>query len=173
MAAWICQDGCLRQRRVRNDRFVRLNREVSRLYSQSVPSINFRLIREFIMPPCCRCNGSGRCKNCVCHKSGRSCTDCLPSHRGNCSNGHIPAPPSLTTPSKPSTPPTVAPGPVPGPEQWDRADSPSLDGSSDLPQFAEISHPNFRWGRVDGTTFINLIDKAYDEIVHVLETKLV
>ena len=66
----------------------------------------------------------------------------------------------------PSTPPTVAPGPVPGPEQRDRADSPSLDGSSDLPQFAEISHPNFRWGSVDGTTFINLIDKAYDEIVH-------
>ena len=60
--------------------------------------------------------------NCVGHKSGRSCTDCLPSRRGNCSNGHIPAPPSLTTPPMPSTLPTVAPGPVPGPEQRDRAD---------------------------------------------------
>ena len=135
------QDGRLRQRGVRNDRFVRLNREVSRLYSQSVPSIyhsqaDLRVHHASML----RCNGSRRCKNCVCHKSGRSCTDCLPSRRGNCSNGHIPAPPSLTTPSMPSTPPTVAPGSVPGPEQRDRADSP-LDGSSDLPQFAEISHP--------------------------------
>ena len=55
---------------------------------------------------------------------------------------------------------------MPEPEQQDRADSPSLDGSSDLPLFMEISNPNLRWGRVDGITFINLIDKAYNEIAH-------
>ena len=55
---------------------------------------------------------------------------------------------------------------VTGTAQTAQADSHSLPGSSNLPQFMEISHPNFRWGTVDGITFINLIDKAYDEVIH-------
>ena len=36
------------------------------------------------MPPqCCRCNGKGRCKDCVCARSG---TNCTPSHIGRCEN---------------------------------------------------------------------------------------
>ena len=39
------------------------------------------------MPPCCcRCNGSGRCINCVCAKAGRTCSNCLPSRGGRCQN---------------------------------------------------------------------------------------
>ena len=38
------------------------------------------------MPPCCRCNGSGKCLNCSCVKSGHPCTDCLPLRRGTCAN---------------------------------------------------------------------------------------
>ena len=35
---------------------------------------------------CCRCNGGGKCKNCVCAKANRRCMNCLPSKRGCCSN---------------------------------------------------------------------------------------
>ena len=33
---------------------------------------------------CCRCNASGRCRNCSCRKSGRSCVDCLPHRHSRC-----------------------------------------------------------------------------------------
>ena len=35
---------------------------------------------------CCRCNASGRCKNCACKKAGRECLNCLPRRRGHCEN---------------------------------------------------------------------------------------
>ena len=39
------------------------------------------------MPPvCCRCNGSGSCKNCSCRKANSSCSNCLPLRRGHCTN---------------------------------------------------------------------------------------
>ena len=39
------------------------------------------------MPPtCCRCNGKGKCLNCVCVKANRPCESCLPGRRGLCSN---------------------------------------------------------------------------------------
>ena len=39
------------------------------------------------MPPqCCRCNGNGRCRGCVCVRGGRTCTSCTPSRNGRCEN---------------------------------------------------------------------------------------
>ena len=38
------------------------------------------------MPQCCRCNGNGRCKACICVRSGKPCTDCTPSHVGRFEN---------------------------------------------------------------------------------------
>ena len=38
------------------------------------------------MSVCCRCNASGKCRNCVCIKSKRRCSNCLPSRKGCCSN---------------------------------------------------------------------------------------
>ena len=38
------------------------------------------------MPVCCRCNGNGRCTNCVCSRAGAPCQNCLPSRRGRCNN---------------------------------------------------------------------------------------
>ena len=38
------------------------------------------------MPNCCRCNVSGRCKNCICVKSGTPCISCCPRKNGRCSN---------------------------------------------------------------------------------------
>ena len=52
-------------------------------------------------PPCCRCNASGRCKNCYCKKANKVCSNCQPLRLGNCRNTptalatgtDIPAPP--------------------------------------------------------------------------------
>ena len=35
---------------------------------------------------CCKCNGSGVCRNCSCVKAGMACTNCLPSRRNGCRN---------------------------------------------------------------------------------------
>ena len=49
------------------------------------------------MPVCCRCNGGGRCKFCICAKSGRPRVDCLPSRKGHCCNNAPNNAPSTTT----------------------------------------------------------------------------
>ena len=38
------------------------------------------------MPQCCRCNGYGHCKGCVCVRNGDVCTNCTPSRSGMCEN---------------------------------------------------------------------------------------
>ena len=48
------------------------------------------------MPTCCRCNGSGHCVSCK--KSGKPCTDCLPSRKGCCRNLITTAEPTVHTP---------------------------------------------------------------------------
>jgi hypothetical protein len=40
---------------------------------------------------CCRCNRSGKCKNCSCVKQGRPCCGCLPGRQGACLNLGDPA----------------------------------------------------------------------------------
>ena len=35
---------------------------------------------------CCRCNKTGKCRNCACVKAGSKCHSCLPSRLGNCEN---------------------------------------------------------------------------------------
>ena len=35
---------------------------------------------------CCKCNKTGRCRNCSCVKAGIHCQSCLPSRLGSCSN---------------------------------------------------------------------------------------
>ena len=35
---------------------------------------------------CCRCASTGRCVRCSCARSGRTCSDCVPSTKGFCSN---------------------------------------------------------------------------------------
>ena len=36
--------------------------------------------------PCCRCNNSGRCRNCSCSKSGKKCFNCVPCRLNRCEN---------------------------------------------------------------------------------------
>ena len=47
---------------------------------------------------CCRCNASGRCKNCACKKAGRECLSCLPRRRGQCEKSTPLAPTVSRTP---------------------------------------------------------------------------
>ena len=56
-------------------------------------------------PVCCRCNRQGKCKNCLCVKQGRVCTNCLPSRAGGCQNLDAPAPPTAPVPASVPLPP--------------------------------------------------------------------
>lgn len=38
---------------------------------------------------CCKCNRTGRCRNCSCVKAGKHCLSCLPSCLGQCVNNNI------------------------------------------------------------------------------------
>ena len=50
------------------------------------------------MPQCCWCNGSGRCKGCVCAKNKRLCTSCTPGRNGWCENQSALSSPSYSPP---------------------------------------------------------------------------
>ena len=56
------------------------------------------------MPVCCRCNGSGRCRNCSCSKAGKLCVDCLPQRKGRCCNESHASSQTPTQPSSQTTP---------------------------------------------------------------------
>lgn len=67
---------------------------------------------------CCRCNQTGRCKNCSCVKKGQPCQSCLTQRLGNCVNAvqtqlspspsaDMPTQPTVSTTNRvPETPPT-------------------------------------------------------------------
>ncbi len=64
------------------------------------------------MPQCCRCNGSGRCANCVCAKAKKPCTSCLPGRKARCSNTStvvLPCPAPPVPPSQSYLPPGTVP----------------------------------------------------------------
>ena len=44
-----------------------------------------------MVPACCWCNTSGRCKNCACRKANRERSDCLPCRLGHCENQPVSA----------------------------------------------------------------------------------
>ena len=48
------------------------------------------------MVVCCRCNKTGRCKNCACVKAGKLCQNCLPDRLGHCLNTTAAARPTTT-----------------------------------------------------------------------------
>ena len=98
------------------------------------------------MPPCCRCNGSGRCLNCACVKAGKICTNCLPHRRGKCSN-------RATHPPPPPPPARVS-------------DSPQRPPSCGFPEFVPIATGVFTWGEVDSSAFSTSIKAAYSEVVN-------
>ena len=77
------------------------------------------------MTVCCRCNAGGKCRNCVCVKSGRQCTNCLPSRNGCCSNMNLPAA-VLDTAQTPPAPPAHNQPPPSHPPVYDTQSSTTI-----------------------------------------------
>ena len=127
------------------------------------------------MPICCRCNGSGRCRNCSCTRSGNHCVDCLPTRRGRCDNIN-PQPVEICDTADREGPLEDHDHRTSGTncnqdevERRDRSPNETPRCHTEppaLPTFEMLGPPNFIWGELDGTTFTRLIDKAYNEIIH-------
>lgn len=140
------------------------------------------------MHVCCRCNGSGRCKAYLCVKSGTLCVDCLPSCNGHCSNL---AGPSLVGPECHSdtvaassnsnanvdnSPEIVAPEFVATTHDATSTQSASILTSQTsienqssiyfLPSFEPLSDSDYQWNDLTGPEFSNVINDAYNQIVH-------
>ena len=68
-------------------------------------------------PYCCRCNGKGKCRSCVCVRNGAHCVNCLPSKRGFCENmiqsDEAPTSSSFVPNTNRPTPPSDRPSLVP------------------------------------------------------------
>ena len=156
------------------------------------------------MPQCCRCNGNGRCKGCVCVRSGKHCTNCTPNQVGRCENrgGVASAEPDNHDQGRNCVNQDYAlvngqmenlgqPTEREGMELSDVEvfrESPLLDDriEATLPHdnqtssmesvmsynyedpwpLPSCSQPNFQWGSKDGKAFCDMIDEAYDDIVH-------
>ena len=138
------------------------------------------------MRQCCRCNGSGRCKNCSCVKAGKACIDCLPNKRQVCLNQPtqppLAQPLSLPSSANPSTSLSLSPSTAEGGMQLVEPKRlldlmPTTEHSSNsiadgltcvggLPNFEPPANPKFTWRDMDSTSFTRLLDSAYDETVH-------
>ena len=172
---------------------------------------------SFNMPPqCCRCNGRGRCKGCVCARSGTVCTNCTPSHIGRCENygkaartntrdedlvdsvGRPDVVSDQLETSNSQQTLTLTTGQEIYVENMENAflldnqisnmepvlpfrdnQTPTIDLTSSHQQPAgdsgnytdpwplpTCSQPDFQWGQLDGQTFCEMIDTAYNDIIH-------
>ena len=142
------------------------------------------------MPQCCRCNGSGRCKGCVCAKNKRLCTSCMPGRNGRCENQAAPntlsCSPQVRLPDIQTTLPGTANDET---QSYESEVIPEIlnsmaDGSPDdqyqalseetviinglerLPPIIPMQSPVFRWKEVEGEEFVQAIESCYEEVVH-------
>lgn len=134
------------------------------------------------MPPqCCRCNGNGRCRGCVCAKKKQACTNCTPGRNSRCENRHIqPTSQALTsvTPVTAESEPTLElSNSVHDTQETAELDdiSSSMAGNAPdvhyqtnldtqhLPSFVSLQPPTIRWGEVEGEVSVCDIQ---EEIVH-------
>ncbi len=126
---------------------------------------------------CCRCNKTGRCRNCSCVKTGSQCLSCLPGRLGQCSNGNVLTPQRPEAKNRPSpihsTQLPYTPGHSPqSPRQTQT--TPQQTGARDdepnqipnLPAFIPMTSPTFVWGNLDSGTALTTITSIYKEIVH-------
>lgn len=139
---------------------------------------------------CCRCNRTGKCKNCHCVKQGTICTNCLPLRLGNCENHHRShrshrnhvcpnnggQPETVTKQPKtvtnlPESPTTDRPKPPPSPPASTDSPEPSTTDSlkpptTVLPPHEPMPPPRFSWGEIDSEAFIQQLNNAYTEVTH-------
>ena len=104
------------------------------------------------MPQCCRCNGGGKCRNCVSAKANRRCTNCLPSRKGCC----------LTWPlCQPLVPPCVS-----SPRSSIASSPNNAHSILSLPSPTPMANPSFVWGSLSADVFIRTVSSTYSEVVH-------
>ena len=123
---------------------------------------------------CCKCNRTGRCRNCSCVKAGRPCQGCLPQRLGNCSNvTSIPVPDQSAPTVQLNPPPTSSESQSPSAGTSEPLAPPAISPMSDgehpncdvsWPETA-LQPPTFMWGPYQGADFCTLINTAYDEVV--------
>ena len=116
---------------------------------------------------CCKCNRSGRCRNCSCVKGGKICQGCLPQRLGHCANV---TPPLQRLPHEASIAPTaptvdeiVA---MPSSDVLSKSvdeSHPNIDVTWPPPA---LQPPNFMWGSCNGEAFCTKVNLAYEEVVH-------
>ena len=157
----------------------------SRILQQS---IDLRLSAGFLLPmSCCRCNRSGKCRSCVCAKSGKRCTNCLPIRLSNCQNhtdqgqeedntddhsdsvvsalvndhGEIPQVDEHSQLQRLTSQPSVES--IPQPEI---AGESILNLNNSLPPYTSVNDSNFQWGGLIGAEVDQELSKVYEEVVH-------
>ena len=126
------------------------------------------------MTLCCRCNGSGKCQNCICVKNGRSCINCLPKRKDWCRNLSNPKVNSLdkiqiqsSTDAERSNLSVTNSCPSINPSCNSSTDKLSQFNSlPTLPQFNSVASPNFTWGDKDSASFCSALKDVYVEVVH-------
>ena len=143
---------------------------------------------------CCRCNKTGRCRNCACVKAGSLCQSCLPSRLGQCTNSQpVTVSPSSAAVDQPptQTPSTMShPQPVQSPSSSQASPSPphsqpslqhthspinthQTHNASPPPSPPSVSWPlpplqntDFVWGSKDGKQFLDEVNSAYEQVIH-------
>ena len=127
---------------------------------------------------CCRCNRSGRCRNCSCVKSGTPCQGCLPQRLGNCTNASVP------TSNQEQQPPVVEQTSLQCSEGMNTLETQvhleeedshtsitsdpstsvtdnSPDGPTVIWPLPTMEEPNFIWGNIQGEEFCAEVNQAY------------
>ena len=140
-----------------------------------------------VMPVCCRCNGSGRCRGCSCAKAGRQCTSCLPLRKGQCCNATVSTRDTNIIIEEDNQ--TIETGPIEESDstltslidahQYIQEVTPILEdititNGSNIPQLPTVnvvSCSTTRWGNLTGQEFSEAINSAYSQIASSLETK--
>ena len=131
--------------------------------------------QDITMPVCCWCNGSGRCRNCACVKSGRPCVDCLPTQTNEPAPGPSQGPSPTPTPVSCSVNTNSLNGPTnssPPSQSNEAMSNTSADNISDdevaaehadpvhtppgdyLSPYPQFCHLCFKWSSIDGPTFV-------------------
>ena len=115
---------------------------------------------------CCRCNRSGRCRNCSCVKNGTLCQDCLPQRLGNCTNASVPKC------NQEQQPPIAEQTSLQCSEETYTLETQVsvTDNSPVRPAviwpLPTMEEPNFIWGNNQGEEYCAKVNQAYEEVVH-------
>ena len=169
LQAALALSGCLRQPRHSKNSLVIWALFQPALSALAVP-IDFCTTTRFVhtdqievMVNCCKCNSTGRCRNCACVKANKKCRGCLPSRLGHCLNV---APASSSDDSSNLSPPgpnssLSASASVPDTPGTLQAQEPLPDNSV-LP----IAEPNFTWGKKDASSFTKELNESFEMAVH-------